>query len=433
MPIGVRGRIVTMDNDRRYIPDGVVIVDEKSGMILDVLEYRQAPDHGLEYIVGDREAIVTPGLVNTHTHIPMAIFKGILIGYTGIEWLKRVWAMEACLDRETVYLGALAGISELVLSGTTLFGDMYFYEDMVARAAREIGVRASLSLGVIELFEGPPRHSIEESTRFAESLRGDSLVRGLIGVHSLYSVTIDSIKRASEHSMDRGLRIHMHFAESPDEIRLLRERYGRTPVEIADEIGLLRARPLLAHAVYVSDREVEVLARYRPYISYCPFTIMSWGSEVAPVLSYIDKGIPVTLGTDGPLTAGWTNILFEAKVAYAAQGSRYGRPTPFDPYRLLSDSIRVGAEALGWVGVGAIKKGYRADIVVWSPRIRMSIRDHVEASHRLIYDHGLFNAEYVIIDGRIIVSGGRLMGLDLDRLYEKLIDAREKLLGCAGG
>jgi 5-methylthioadenosine/S-adenosylhomocysteine deaminase len=258
--------------------------------------------------------------------------------------------MEACLDRENVYLGMPVGISELVLSGTTLFGDVYFYEDIAARAAREIGVRASLSHGVIELFEGPSRHSIEELTRFNESLREDSLVRGLIGVHSLYSVTIGSIKRASVHSMGRGLRIHMHFAESLDEIRLLRERYGRTPVENADEIGLLRTRPLLARAVYVFDREVEVLARYRPYIFYCPFTIMRWGSGIATMLSYIDKGIPVILGTDSPLTAGWINILFEAKVTYAAQGSKYSKPTQFDPYRMLSDSIKVGggSSGLGW-------------------------------------------------------------------------------------
>lgn len=90
-------------------------------------------------------------------------------------------------------------------------------------------------------------------------------------------------------------------------------------------------------------------------------------------------------------------------------------------------------EALGWAGVGAIKKGYRADIEVWRPKIRTPIKDHVDASHRHIYDHGLFKAEYVIMDGRIVVSGGRLVGLDLDRLYGKLIDAREKLLGCAGG
>jgi 5-methylthioadenosine/S-adenosylhomocysteine deaminase len=427
--IGVRGKILTLDPERPFIKDGLVVFDSRGGLIEDVIDYEKGLEYRPEEIVGSARSLVIPGLVNTHNHVPMYIFKGFSTSLTGLAWLKEIWRLESCLKPRHIYAGALAGIAEMLLNGITLFADMYFYEDEVARACEESGIRASLSLGVVELFEGPPRHSIEESISFASRLsRGAKLLRGMIGVHALYSVSSDSIKRAVEASLDRGLRIHMHFAESRDEIEVVRKLYGATPAEAAEKLGLMETQPLLAHAVYIGDKDLMIISRYRPYISYCPFTIMSWGSGIARIAEMIEKGARVTIGTDGPATAGWMNVLFEMKVAIAAQGSLYSQPQRISPQDLLTRSIIDGARSLGWDDVGIIRKGYRADLVVLEPVPPISIEDHVEASHSLVYDFGLFSVRDVFVNGKHVVSGGKLLTIDLVRAYMGAIEARKEIM-----
>jgi 5-methylthioadenosine/S-adenosylhomocysteine deaminase len=431
--IGVRGRIFTLDPERPFIKDGIVVFDVKKGVIEDVTSYEKGLEYGLEEVFGSSRSLVIPGLVNTHNHIPMYIFKGVSIRRTGISWLKEIWRLESCLKPYHIYAGAIAGIAEMLLNGITLFGDMYFYEDEVVKACEEIGIRASLSLGVIELFEGPPKHTIEESISFASRLNNnEGLVKGMIGIHALYSVSGDSIKMASEVSREREIRIHMHFAESRDELEIVKKLYGTTPAEALEILGVLDTQPLLAHAVYVSNSDLEILSRYKPFISYCPFTIMSWGSGIARIAEMIEKGIRITMGTDGPATAGWMNLLFEIKVAIAAQGSLYSTPYKLLPQDLLKHAIINGAKALGWEDVGIIKRGFKADLVVLEPIIPISIEDPDEASFSLVYDFGLFSVRDVFIGGRHVVSNGKLLTIDLERLYINMEEARRDIMDRCG-
>jgi len=429
--IGLRGRVLTLDPGNPFIRDGLVVIDTEKGLIVDVTSYEKGEEHGIEEVVGSRSSVVMPGLVNTHNHAPMYLFKGTSIGLTGLAWLKEIWRLESCLKPHHIYWGSLASIYEMLLSGITLFGDMYFYEEEAVRACHEAGVRCSLSLGVIELFEGPPKHTIEESISFAERHRRGEFVRGMIGVHALYSVSSESIREASEVSWEEKLRLHMHFAESMDEVEVVRKLYGMTPAEAAESLGVLSAEPLLAHAVYVGDRDLELLSRHRPYISYCPFTIMSWGSGIARVAEMMERGVRVTIGTDGPATAGWMNVLFEMKVALAAQGSLYSTPQRVSPWDLLRSSVVEGARALGWEDVGVLRRGFKADVVLLEPTIPIELEDHISASHRLVYDFGLFSVKEVFVGGRRVVSGGRILSIDVERVFKGVVDARRDIVeGC---
>jgi len=361
----------------------------------------------------------------------MYLFKNTPIRETGFKWLSRVWKMESCLKPRHVYYGALAGMAELLRNGVTLFGDMYFYEEEVVKASLEVGIRASPSLGVIELYEGPPRHSIEESIQFAERYRDHELVRGLIGVHALYSVTPESIKKAGEVAAERGLRVHLHFAESLDEVKYIREKYGVTPARLAESLDVLRSKPLLAHSVYLDNGDLEILAKYKPYISYCPFTIMSWGSSIARIVELLERDVKITIGTNGPLTAGFMSPLFEIKVAIAAQSSKYHKPLVLDPYTLLKNSIILSAESLEWSNVGVLERSYKADIVVWRPPYRISHLDAHTVAFSLVYDFPLFKPEYVLVNGKLVLAGNRVLKIDLERVNTKLEEARSELERCA--
>ena len=428
--VGARGYILTLDPERPFIRDGLVIFDQE-GYIVDLVPLEKGKEYSPEIIVGSGRSIVIPGLVNTHNHIPMHLFRGIELNLTGLEWLKKIWSLESCLKPPHIYWGALAGIAELLMTGTTLFGDMYFYEEEVARACEEAGIRASLSLGVIELFEGPPKHTIEESISFAERVgKGRELVRGMIGVHALYSVTGDSVGKAAEASLEKGLRIHMHFAESMDEVKRVGEMYGATPTEAAEMLGVLRASPLLAHAVYVGDSDLEILARRKPFISYCPSSIMAWGSGIARILEMLERGIEVTIGTDGPLTSWWMSPLLEMRMAIAVQSSRYSRPYAIDPLDLMRSSIVNGARALGWSDVGILKKGYRADLVVLEPSIPLDLGDPSSIARTIVW-LGVSVSD-VFINGRHVVSGGVVRSIDLGRVYRELSRIRSDILSRCG-
>ncbi len=429
--VGVRGSILTLDSERPFLKNGMVVFDQ-SGHIIDVTTLEEGEKYSPEIIVGGERSVVIPGLVNTHNHIPMYLFKGLELGLTGLEWLKKIWSLESCLKPQHIYWGALAGIAELLTTGTTLFGDMYFYEEQVARACEDAGIRASLSLGVIELFEGPPKHTIDESISFAEIMGGGRLVKGMIGVHALYSVAGDSMRKASEASIEKGLRIHMHFAESMDEVRMVRTMYNASPTEAAESLGILASSPLLAHAVYVDDNDLEILARRKPYISHCPSSIMAWGSGVARVLEMIERGISVTIGTDGPLTSGWMSPLLEMRIAIAIQSSRYSRPYAIDPLGLLRSSIVEGARALGWEDVGILRKGYRADLVVLEPVLPVDLGDLFSIARSLIYDLGVFSVKDVFVDGVHVVSGGLPRRIDLGKVYSELLRARSDVLSRCG-
>ncbi len=430
MLVCLRGFIISMSETYGLVNDGLVVFDDTTGLIEDVVEWDERDSVKCDLIEGNEYALVMPGLINTHTHVPMLILQGLGAGLTGFDWLRKIWCVEGLLRPEHVYISAKASILLMLENGITTFADHYFYEEEVVRAVEELGVRGVLAKTVIEYSEHAPKHSIEDSINFAMRFRGiaNDRVRTMLGVHAMYSCGTETLLKAVEYSQKYGVRIHMHFSESLHELEYVRDKYGRTPTSLAEELGILKTKPLLAHATYLSNEDIETLSKHKVYVAYSPFTIMSWGQDIARVSDLVEKGVTVSLATDGPVTDGDLSLFKQMKLAIAAQSSRYKTPIKLQPREVLEMVTKKAAESLGIDDlVGILEPGKKADIIVLKPpKTRLvGLRDNPFTT--VVFNLGDESVNDVYVDGKKIISNKTLLRINIEKLHKQLVDTRTKL------
>jgi len=413
------------------VNNGLVVFDDSTGLIEDVRRWDERDLVKCDLVEGDEHSIVMPGLINTHTHAPMLLLQGLGADLTGFDWLRRIWCVEGLLKPEHIYLSAKASMLLMLENGITAFADHYFYEEEVAKAAEELGVRGVLAKSVIEYSEHAPKHTIEESVSFATNYNrvASDRIRTMIGVHAMYSCSTETLLKAVESSEKYGIRIHMHFSESLHELEYIKSKYGVTPTSLARRLGILETKPLLAHATYLSDEDIKTLSKNEVYVTYSPFTIMSWGQDIARVSELIEGGVTVSLATDGPVTDGDLSLFKQMKLAIAAQSSRYRMPTKLHPKEVLEMVTKKAAKSLGIADlVGVLEPGKKADIVVLKPPKTRVVGLYDDPYTTIVYNLGDESVSDVYVDGKKKISDKAPLGIDLENLREKLTDTRIELL-----
>lgn len=429
--ICIKGLVLTMDERGTVLPKGLIVFDDVEGVIADVNKEGDLEKYKCDIVEGGDNYVVMPGLINTHTHIPMIVLQGSAPGLTGFNWLKRVWFLEGLLKPRDIYLSAKMAMVLMLENGVTTFSDHYFYEEEVAKAVEEMGMRAVLAKSVIEFSEHAPKHSVKDSVNFAVKYvnAAGGRVSTMIGVHALYSCSFETLREAVEASLSTNIRIHMHFSESLHEVKHVKEKYGTTPAELAERVGLMGTRPLLAHATYLTDGDLEILGKYKPGVAYSPFTIMSWGQGIARIHELLERGVYVSLATDGPVTSGDLCLFKEMKLAVAAQSSLYKYPSRIAPRGVLEMATRTAALNLGLESkVGSLEPGKRADILVLKPRPSKSIGLRDDPYHVVVYNLGCESVYAVYVDGKKLVDKGSVVGVNVERLYEEVLDVRERIM-----
>lgn len=427
----VKGLILTMNKRNDIFPSGIVVFDDSSGEILAVDRNENTWKHECEFMEGGKYYVVLPGLINTHTHAPMIVLQGLVSGLTGFEWLRKIWYLESLLKPSDIYISTRIAIALMLENGITTFSDHYFYEEEVAKAVEEIGVRAVLAKSVVEFSDYAPKHSLKDSVDFAIRFmnRANGRITTMIGVHALYSCSIETVKESVEVSDNVGLRIHMHFSESLHELDYVRKQFGTTPAELAERIGLLRTKPLLAHATYLTDNDVGLIARYKPSIAYSPFTIMSWGQSIARVYELLKHEVPVSLATDGPVTSGDLCLFKEMKLAVAAQSSFYKTPHRLTPQEVLEMVTRHAAIGLGLDSkVGSLEPGKRADVVVLKPSLSRYIGLYDDPYYTVVYSLDCRDVYSVYVDGKKLVDKGTVTAINIENTYKDIYIVRERIL-----
>ena len=430
MLICLRGFIVTMSEKYGLINNGLLVFDESTGLIEEIKSWDERVSVKCDVIEGSEYTIVMPGLINTHTHAPMLVLQGLGAGLTGFDWLRKIWLAESLLKPEHIYVSAKASILLMLGNGITTFADHYFYEEEVAKAVEELGVRGVLAKAVVEYSEYAPKHTIEDSLSFA--IRYNELasgkVRTMIGVHAMYSCSTETLLKAVEFYERHGIRIHMHFSESLHELEYIRSRYGVTPTKLAKELGILKTKPLLAHATYLSDEDIKILSDHEVYVAYSPFTIMSWGQDIARVSELVGNGITVSLATDGPVTDGDLSIFKQMKLAIAAQSSRYRTPTKLQPKEVLEMVTKKAAKSLGIEDiVGFLEPGMRADVIVLRPHKTKLVSLLDDPYGTIVYNLGDESVSDVYVDGRKILSNKTPVRVELEGLHQQILSIRAEL------
>ena len=413
------GVILTMDDQMRVLKPGNL------GISGGEIKYVGRGEVKGEEEIDARGCVVMPGLVNCHTHSPMTLFRNAFEDQPLEKWLKEyVWPVEMKLKPEHVRAGARLAAAEMALAGVTCFNDMYFFMEEVAKAAVEIGIRGVLSEGLVELFSSRSSEEVlKKGANFAERYHGwRGLIWAALGPHAEYSCSLEFLERVREEADRLGVGIHMHLAEIKPPVEEFVKKHGKTPVQALDEIGFLKRDVIIAHGIYLSDEDLNILKRRDVAIAYNPVSNMKLASGAARINEMLGLGIRVGLGTDGPGSNNTLDMIQDMKIASLLQKLRYMDPRSLPARSAVRMATRGGAEALGLDDlIGSIEAGKRADIVVIdTKKVRYQpIRDPYTA---LTYCGSGSDVRDVIVDGRIVVRDGILQTADLEEILKRFSD-----------
>jgi 5-methylthioadenosine/S-adenosylhomocysteine deaminase len=414
------GTVLTMEPGSRTIANGAVAVcGDRIAWV--------GPVAGLpEMAVGRRidacGGIIMPGLINTHTHAAMALFRGIADDLPLMDWLNgHIFPAETRLTEDRVYQGALLACAEMILSGTTCFCDMYLFEGAVARAARDAGMRAVVGEVLFD-FPSPHYGPLEEGFRYTEALadqwEGDPLISIAVEPHSPYLCSPALLKAAGRIARERGLRLILHLSETRDEVETVRKKFGLTPIGHLAHLGLLSPQLLACHCVVLTDEDIALLKDFDVKVAHNPESNMKLASGVAPVPRLLEAGVCVSLGTDG--CASNNNLDMFQEMDTAAKLHKVTRldPTVLDARRTLEMATIDGARALGIDHLtGSLSIGKRADIIVIDTRKPHLVPLYRPESH-LVYAVGGSDVSHSLINGRVVMAERRLETLDTADLMQ---------------
>ncbi|MCL7415074.1 MAG: amidohydrolase family protein [ANME-2 cluster archaeon] len=416
------GYVITMDGPP--IRNGVVLIEDSKITYVGT-EVQQA-----QHIIDAKGCVVMPGLVNVHNHAAMTLFRGYSDDLPLKEWLEEhIWPAEAQLKDEDVYHGTLLACLEMIRSGTTAFADMYFFMDQAARAVEESGMRASLSHGMIELFDKAKGDAdLKEGIRFAKKWNNaaDGRITTMYGPHAPNTCSKEFLARVTTQARSDNIGMHIHILETKAELLEMKEKYSMCSIHLLDEIGFLDHNVLAAHCVWLSSGDIDILAEKRVNIVHCPVSNMKLASGIAPVPELLNRGANVALGTDGCASNNSLDMFEEMKTAALLHKVNSMDPTALPANQILKMATVNGAKALK-IPAGQIKAGALADIIIVDMQRPHLLPNHDLESH-LVYAAKGSDVRTTIVNGRVLMEDGVVVSLNQEKVMEQAADSALKLI-----
>ncbi|MCO6510668.1 MAG: amidohydrolase [Aridibacter famidurans] len=410
------GTVVTMDGGMRVIEDGGIAVDKGRIVYVDTQKAVRAAYVSSNKIDATGKVII-PGLINTHTHIPMTVFRGVADDLDLQEWLtKYIFPAEAKnVNEEMVRIGTRLGLAELIRGGTTTYCDMYYFEDVIAEETAKAGVRGVLGETLID-FPAPDNKTWADAMtyadRFAKKWKGHDLIVPAIAPHAPYTVSEEHLKATRELADKHGVPLVIHLAEAQSEVDFVRENKNMRPVEYVSKIGLLGGPTIAAHVIKANDAELDILKKAGVGIAHNPQSNMKLAAGVAPVPSMLAKSLNVGLGTDGPASNNDLSLWEEMDTAAKLHKVFSGDPKVVSAQQAFMMATIGGARALHIANrTGSLEEGKAADIVIVGLGSLHQTPLYNIYSH-LVYATKSSDVETVIINGRIVMLDRRLLTLD---------------------
>jgi 5-methylthioadenosine/S-adenosylhomocysteine deaminase len=419
------GTVVTVDANRRVIPRGSVAIDGRDIVAVDTADGIAARFTGRETIDA-AGAVVMPGLVNTHTHAPMVLFRGLADDLALMDWLQKyIFPAEAqTVSPEFVRAGTRLAALEMIESGTTTYADMYYFEEEVARATRAAGLRGVLGETIIQ-FPVPdaktPAESLARVERFAREFAGDELITAAVAPHSMYTLDGDTLKACRALADRLQIPVIIHLAETKDEIKTSDEKYHATPTAYLESLRFWGPRTLAAHAVHVTPVDIAILAARHVGVSHNPESNMKLASGIAPVEAMRKAGVAVGLGTDGAASNNDLDMFEAMRQAAFLHKLVAGDPRAIPAPVALEMATIEGARAMGMDHeIGSLEAGKRADLLVVSMASARQTPMYDPVSHIVYVTHG-DDVQTTIVNGKVLMRDRKVLTLDRRQV---LADAR---------
>ena len=364
----VGGTVVTMDAAGTVIPMGAVVIDEDRIVAVgtaDELRGRYSPTHSID-ATGQ---VILPGLINTHTHAPMVLFRGLADDLALMDWLQNyIFPAEAkMVSPDFVRVGTRLAALEMIESGTTTFADMYYFEDDIAEATREAGLRAVLGQSVI-MFPvadaATPGDALKRAEAFIAKWKNDSLITPAVAPHAPYTLDGPTLQAARALANAHNVPLLIHLAETQDEVTRVRDAHQASPTAYLEALGVWTGRSLAAHAVWLDDADMKTLAARGVGVAHNPESNMKLASGVAAVPQWLAAGMRAGLGTDGAASNNDLDMFEAMRVAAFLHKLTTGNPQTLPARQILELATRRGAEALGMADrIGSLEPGKQADVI----------------------------------------------------------------------
>lgn len=406
--------IVTMDGAGRVIEDGAIAVT--AGEIAAVGRRTELAGVEARETLDASGQLLIPGLVNGHVHMADSLFRSLVEDLPLEPWLERLWISEReFVTRENVALGARLALAEMIRCGTTCAVDMFWFPEAGADAAIEAGFR--LVTGPIFFdFGGPDGIANEDRVRIGREwlarYADEPLIVPCVQPHNHLTVSPEGMRAARDLADEAGALFHTHCSETATEVATTRERFGRTPVEHLAELGLLDGRALLAHCVHLTNDDFRRLADSGAAVLHNPLSNLKLGSGIAPVARMLAEGIPVLVGTDGPVSSNDLDMWTAMRFAGLLQRGAHHDPVLTPALEVVRMVTTAGARALGLGDrIGSLEPGKRADLVLLDLD-RPHLTPMFDVYAHLVYAVGRDDVRSVMVDGRFLMRDRALTTID---------------------
>jgi 5-methylthioadenosine/S-adenosylhomocysteine deaminase len=413
----IRGcTVLTMrDDDQPFVGDLLVEGDRIAAVAARI-------DRQADEVMDARGMVAMPGLINSHNHSAMSLLRGFSDDLKLMDWLeKKMLPAEARLTEEDVYWGALLAMAEMIQSGTTAFADMYVHMNAVAQAVLDSGMRASLTRGLVFLQpDGGKRmqEAIDLVDRWTGA--GNGRITTMLGPHAPYTCPPEPLGEVIALACRRRIPIHIHLAETKEEVVKIRETYNRTPTEYLYHLGLFeQTHVLLAHSVHLTRRDIGCLRGMRGGVAHNPVSNLKLGCGIAPVTDLQEAGIAVGLGTDGAGSATTLDMFAEIKAASWLQKLDYEDPTRLPAKQVLQMATVGSARLLGIDHeVGTLEPGKKADVILIDLQ-----KPHLQPVHNvyslIAYSATGADVDTTIVDGRVLMRRRQLLTIPLEEVLRQ--------------
>jgi 5-methylthioadenosine/S-adenosylhomocysteine deaminase len=418
------GTILTMDTQNTLIKGGVLGI---KGDTISTIGTDDRKKFQAKRIIDAKGGLILPGLINGHTHAAMTLFRGLADDLPLMEWLNNyIFPAESRMDADFVYVGTLLACAEMIMSGTTTFCDMYLFEEEVARAAKEAGMR-SLVGEVLYDFDSPNYGKMENGLKYTEELinkwQDDPLVSIAVEPHSLFTCSPELLSRSNELALKYNVPLIIHVAETRSEIDEVRKRYGKGAVAHLQSLGLLGPRLIADHCVHLGEEDIRMFAENDVKAIHNPESNMKLASGIAPVPDMLKSKVTVGLGTDGCASNNNLDLFAEMDTAAKLHKINTMDTTVMDAVTVMRMATIEGAKALGMGEItGSLEKGKKADVIILDTKKPHLTPMYNPFSH-LVYSARGNDVTHCIINGQLLMEDRKLLSIDLYGIMEK---ARQK-------
>jgi 5-methylthioadenosine/S-adenosylhomocysteine deaminase len=416
--------VITMNDEQPVLKHGYVGINGRK------LAYvgETAPQEKAARVINGSRRLLMPGLINSHSHLPMALLRGFADDYRLQEWLfEHIFPAEGKLDERCIAAGVRLGIAECIRFGVISCTEMYFHLPEIAKAVLETGIKANicnalLCLDMSKFVFNKDRGTIELKEvlaqykgKVANTSPGDGRLIVDLGIHGEYTSGPQAWKESVAFAAENNLHIHLHMSETETEHTECIKRHGKTPAQVLSENGVFTRKTTAAHCCWVTEDDMDILAANGVTVAHCPVSNLKLSAGAAPVMKMLSKGINVGLGTDGVCSNNNHDLFEEIKTAAILQKYLTGDPSVLPAYEAIKLATVNGAAGQGRLGeTGRILPGYDADLIMLnldSPHL-FPLNDPCAA---VVYAARGSDVCLTMVQGRVLYENGEFLTIDLEK------------------